>query len=97
MNIMNDKAYGCAEGQGALTGRPRTQIHVGGLYQHFLRKEVFKVTAIARHDDLGVDMVVHVGLHDGRTWVRAAENFAGMKNGANRFTFVGFSTTTTTN
>lgn len=45
----------------------------------------YHVESVAREEDLCVNMVVHVGLHDGRRWVRTVENFLGDKNGKPRF------------
>lgn len=54
------------------------------VWRHHSGRE-YKVESVAREEDLGVNMVVHVGMHDGRRWVRTVENFLGDKNGKPRF------------
>lgn len=55
-------------------------IIVGRVYEHYKGNQ-YKVIAIAREEDLGVDFVVHRGLHDGRDWVRSVQNFTSLKDG----------------
>lgn len=56
--------------------------------RHHTGREYLNIV-IAREEDLGVDLVIHRGLHDGRVWARTVENFLGSKDGETpRFTFV---------
>lgn len=49
----------------------------------------YKVEGIYRDQDAGVDYVPHVGLHDGRKWVRTVQNFTGLhKSGRPRFKLI---------
>ncbi len=50
----------------------------GRTYEHY-KGHKYKVIAIAREEDLGVDFVIHVGLHDGRVWARSLHNFKSLK------------------
>ena len=56
----------------------------GQMYRHHTGR-VYEIICIAREEDLGVDFVIHRGLHDGRTWARSLANFNGVKNEQRRF------------
>ena len=61
------------------------RIEVGRIYCHVPTGRMYRVEGIYREEDLGVDFVAHVGLHDGRKWARSVANFTGEKNGKKRF------------
>lgn len=64
------------------------QIKQDQIYKHCNNNFLYRVVCIAREEDLGVDFVVHQGLHDNRIWVRSVNNFLSHKDGKPRFTLV---------
>lgn len=60
------------------------QLNIGDVWEHHTGR-LYRVEGIARENDLGVDFVVHRGLHDGQLWVRSVDNFLGKKGREPRF------------
>lgn len=53
-------------------------VEPGTIWEH-LNGRKYRVLCVAHEEDLGLDFVVHQGLHDSRIWARSLVNFTGYK------------------